>query len=188
MRVSNLIFIVGSLVLGGLTANAQNPSPLGAVKLSDFENSKPQHCADRQATIHVISQKTPPDEPIIVIARLGDAETRSSLNQRRLHNVRVFWTEFLEEPGRRKPDTIILAEGERVKGYGHLEFYVGDKLVGVVKVARNADLTLGSCYPPDDSYIRNGTFDRCRLKSDRNFYPCRDRYVRRKRSHRTNRF
>lgn len=115
----------------------------------------------------------------MVIARLGDGETRPNLSWRRLHNVRVYWIEYLYEEHRRKPETIVLAEGERVKGFGHLEFYVGGKLVEVLKVARNADLSVGSCYPPDESYIRDGVFNRCRLESDKNFYPCRDRRARR---------
>ena len=179
MRISSIIFI-GGLLLGCSTAVAQ--SSLEPVKLSDYANAKPMGCAERQAVIDVISQKTPADELIIVVARLGTGETRPNLNWRRLHNVRVFWTEFLEKSGRRKPETIILAEGERVEGYGQLEFYVDGKLVGVVKVARNADLSIGSCYPPDDSYIRNRIYNPCWVKSDRNFYPCRDMYSKRRRN------
>jgi hypothetical protein len=179
MRNSFKVFISG-LLLSCSSAAAQ--SSLESVQLSDYANSKPMGCADRQAGIDVISQNTPADELIIVIARLGTGETRPNLNWRRLHNVRVFWTEFLEKSGRRKPETIRLAEGENVKGFGHLEFYVGGKLVGVVKVARNADLSLGSCYPPDDSYIRNRVYNPCRVKSDRNFYPCRDMYSKRRKN------
>ncbi len=178
MRISTLIFIGGLLL--NCSAVAAQSSSLEPVKLSDYANSKPMGCADRQAVIDVISQKTPADELIIVIAHLGTGETRPNLNRRRLHNVRVFWTEFLEKSGRRKPETIILAEGKRVEGYGHLEFYVGGKLVGVVKVARNADLSIGSCYPPDDNYIRNRIYNPCWVKSDRNFYPCRDIYSKRR--------
>jgi hypothetical protein len=179
MKFSGIIFI-GGFLLSCSTVSAQ--SALEPVKLSDYANSGPMGCADRQAVIDVISQKTPADELIIVIARAGTGDVRTNLNRRRLHNVRVFWTEFLEQFGRRKPETIVLAEGERVKGYGHLEFYVGGKLVGVVKVARNADLSIGSCYPPDDSYIRNRIFNPCWVKSDRNFYPCRDLYSKRRRN------
>ncbi|MCA1618000.1 MAG: hypothetical protein LC795_01520 [Acidobacteria bacterium] len=167
-----LLLIFG--VLSCSAAVAQQP-PLEPVKLSDFANAKPGRCEYRTAILDGIHQKTPADETITVIARLGDGETRTNLSWRRLHNVRVYWTQYLYKEHRRKPETIILAEGERVKGLGHLEFYVGGKLVEVMKVARTADLSIGSCYPPDDSYIRNRIFNPCWLESNRNFYPCRDK-------------
>jgi hypothetical protein len=160
---------------------AQQPPPLAPIKLSDFADVKPSYCGERIAVLDGINQKTPADESIIVIARLGDGDTRSNLNRRRLHNVRVYWAEYPESKDyRRKPETIHLAEGERTKGYGHLEFYVGGKLVYVMKVAPDADLFIGECYPPDDSYIRNRVYDPCRVKSQQIFYPCRDKYMGRK--------
>jgi hypothetical protein len=164
-------------------AMAQQTPPLVPVKLNDFTNAKPAQCADRTGALDGIIQKTPSDELIIVVARLGDGDVRPNLNWRRLHNVRAYWTEYLyegREGYRRNPSTIILAEGERVKGYGHLEFYVGGKLIWVIKVARNSDVDFGDCYPPDDSFIRNRVYNPCWVKSHRIFYPCRDQYMRRK--------
>lgn len=161
-------------------AVAQQPPPLETRKLSDFVDAKPARCEYRTAVLDGITQKTPAYQSIIVIARLGDGETRANLNWRRLQNVRAYWADYPSPEGRRNPKTIILAEGERVNGYGRLEFYVGGNLVEVMKVARNADLFIGTCYPPDDSYIRKRVFDPCRVKSDSIFYPCRDRIMRRK--------
>jgi hypothetical protein len=140
----------------------------------------PARCHDYGAFLDVVHQGTAPDQLMIVIARLGDGDIRSNLNLRRLENVRAYWTKFLYEEHRRKPETIILAEGERVAGHGRLEFYVGGKLVGVLKVSRNADLYIGECYPPDDSFIRNGVFNPCEVKSNKFFYPCRAENARRK--------
>jgi hypothetical protein len=159
----------------------QQPAPLPPVKPSDFVNDKPSNCASRTAALDGITQKVPPDELIIVIARPGDGDTRSDLSRRRLYNVRAYWSQFPPAEYRRGAETIILAEGERFGGYGQLEFYVGGKLVWVDKVARNADLRVGECYPPDDSYIRNGVFDLCEVRGNRIFYPCRDLMPRRKR-------
>jgi hypothetical protein len=117
---------------------------------------------------------------IIVIAHLGKDETRPELNRRRLHNVRAYWTEYLVQEYRRNPKTIGLVEGDKVDGYGRLEFYVGGELVGVIKARRNADVDFGNCYPPHDSYIRNGTYNPCWVKNHRIFYPCRDRYLKRR--------
>jgi hypothetical protein len=79
---------------------------------------------------------------IIVIARLGDGESNRALNRRRLHNVRSYLT---ESGWNRDPQTIILAEGERVKGYGRIEFYIQGNLFTVLGVNRNRDFAAGSC-------------------------------------------
>jgi hypothetical protein len=68
-----------------------------------------------------------------------------------------------------------LAEGEKIRGYGQLEFYVGGKLEWVIKAARNSDVDFGDCYPPDDSFIRNRAYNPCQVKSHGIFYPCRER-------------
>lgn len=166
------------LSLSCMSALAQQAS-LPPVKLSDFDNYEPARCEDRSAAIDFIHQKTPPDVMIIVVARLGSGETRPDLNRRRLRNVRAFLTEYLLGEGRREPETIGMVEGVTVGGYGRLEFYVSGKLVWLIKVRQNSDVDFGSCYPPDDSYIRNSVYDPCWVKSHRMFYPCRDRYVRR---------
>jgi hypothetical protein len=68
--------------------------------------------------------------------------------------VRAYRTEFVPAPFRRGPETIILGEGEKVGGYGRLEFYTGGKLFYAINFRRNEHLLVGECYPPDDSYIR----------------------------------
>lgn len=148
--------------------------------LRALDDRRPTNCADRTAAIHGISHQAFADGLIIVIARLGDGETKANLSQRRLHNVRAYWTEFLPAEYRRQRETILLAEGERVSGYGRLEFYVEGKLVWTIRLFRNDDLHIGECYPPDDSYIRNNSFYPCEVKSNKIFYPCRDENVRRR--------
>ncbi len=163
-------------------AVAQKLEPLPPVDLADFVNRGPQLCEDRSAMVDLITQRTPPDETITLLAHEGTSESRPNRNQRRLHNVRAYWTQFPGPEGRRKPETIILSEGERVPGYGRLEFYVRGKLVSVLSVAHNADVDFGDCVPPNDSYIRHRVFNPCWIKRHRIFYPCRDLSSRRKRS------
>jgi hypothetical protein len=155
---------------------AQQPPPLPPVKLADFADAKPAQCQFRTPMLDYIDQDAKTDGLIIVIARLGDGDIRPNLNWRRLYNVRAYWTEFR----RRKSETIILAEGARVKGYGQMEFYLGGNLVYVLKIARNSDVWFGDCYPPEDSYIRKGVYNPCWVKSQQIFYPCRDMIMRRK--------
>ncbi len=78
---------------------------------------------------------------VIAIARLGDGEQTRRLNQRRLHNVRL----YLEKVRGRAPKTIITAESDRTRGRGRVEIYVGGKLVDVLGVGRGEDLYAGSC-------------------------------------------
>ena len=158
--------------------NSQQLPPLQPVSLADFANRKPELCESRTAALDGITQKTPLNEAIIVIARLGAYETKRNLNRRRLENVRAHLTQAIALEARRKLETIIVAEGERTAGYGRLEFYVSGKLVWVMNVPRNADVDFGDCVAPDDSYIRNRVYDPCWIKSHRIFYPCRDRYPR----------
>ena len=162
-------------------AVAQESSTPSPVKPSDFADAKPSNCPDRTANLDGIAQSTTAGELIIVIARSGDGDTKAGLSRRRLHNVRAYWLEYLPAVYRLRPESIILAEGERIGGFGQLEFYVGGKLIWADKVARNADLRVGECYPPDDSYIRNGFFNPCEVRSNRIFYPCRELIERRRR-------
>lgn len=161
-------------------ARGQQPPPLMPVDLADFANRSPDHCEARTAAMDGITQKTPPNDAIIVIARLGTGETKPNLNWRRLQNVRAYWTQAIALEARRKPEKILLAQGERANGYGRLEFYVAGKLVWVMNIPRNADVDFGDCVAPDDTYIRNRVYDPCWIKAHRIFYPCRDRYPRRK--------
>jgi hypothetical protein len=163
-----------------IVVSGQTP-PLEPINLADFVNRKPEPCESRSAAMDGITQKTSTNEAVIVIARLGVGETKPNLNWRRLENVRAYWTQALPPEARRKSETIILAAGERVIGYGRLEFYVAGKLVWLINTPRNADLDFGDCIAPDDSYIRNRVYDPCWVKSHRIFYPCRDRYAQRQR-------
>ena len=160
--------------------SAQQPAPLKPIKLIDFVNRKPDNCESRSAVVDVLTQSVPADDTIIVIAHLGRLETKPNLNWRRLQNLRTYWTQGVAPEARRKPETIVLAEGERVEGYGRLEFYVAGKLVWLINLRRNADFDVTDCVPPDDSYIRNRVYDPCWLRSHRIYYPCRDRYAKRK--------
>ena len=169
-----VVFLCCMLVAG------QTP-PLEPINLADYVNRKPAGCELRTAAMDGITQKVPLNEPIIVIAHLGANETKRNLNSRRLQNVRAYWMHGVAPVAQRKSEMIILAEGERVSGYGRLEFYAGGKLVWLLNIPRNADVDFGDCVPPDDSYIMNGVYDICRIKSHRIFYPCRDRYASRKR-------
>jgi hypothetical protein len=78
-------------------------------------------------------------DTLIIIARLGTGEHSRYLSRLRQRQV----ADYLN---RRLPrERIITAEGERVRGLGQVEFYVGGKLHTIIKVKRNRELARG-CY------------------------------------------
>jgi hypothetical protein len=99
-------------------------------------------CEENSAWLDLLMQRvngSEKPERVFVIARLGNGEHNSRLSQRRLHNARMYLGYRL------KPDTVILAEGERANGEGRVEFYVGSELVLTSMVRRGADLCV-SCF------------------------------------------
>lgn len=122
----------------------------------------PYFCEGNVATLNIAHLKAGETGLITFIARLGDGETRRELNRRRLHNVRTYLTSELYR--KRDPKTVVVAEGERVKGYGRIEIYIKGVLFDGLAVKRNADLLVGTCEP-----------SRMRSKSaDAIFYPFLD--------------
>ena len=79
---------------------------------------------------------------IIVIARLGTRETSNTQNRRRLHIVKNYLTKY--GLGGEK---IVAAEGERVGGYGRVEFYVAGKLRVMLLANRNKPICVECCDP-----------------------------------------
>jgi hypothetical protein len=75
---------------------------------------------------------------LIIIARLGSGELSRSLNQTRLASAEEYVL-------RRGSDLkYVLAQGNRVKGLGRLEIYVGGQLVDIMPLRKNAT---GYCIP-----------------------------------------
>jgi hypothetical protein len=83
------------------------------------------------------------NERVFVIARLGRGETSRALILRRLDVSRMYLN------GRIKNDRILFAEGEKVKGEGRVEFYLGSKLFLVSLAERGRNVCLTCC----DDYI-----------------------------------
>lgn len=117
-------------------------------------------------------QSTPVDETIIVIARLGDKDSKPNLNKRRLYNIRAYST--LEGSVKRKAENLILAEGKPIKGLGQIEFYVRGQLVEVIKMPSNSVFNPVGCYAGIDGEPY------CQSKIMKLFYPCKGETERRK--------
>jgi hypothetical protein len=168
MKVFCQTIFFGFLLLGVTsTLSAQQKASLLARQPSEFADTRPNYCWRDGLILESITNLTPANETIIVIARLGIKDTKPNLNKLRLHNIRAYWTQYLGESIRRKPETVILAESEPTKGYGQVEFYVGGRLVEIIKAHPNSYLNAADCYTlPDEKP--------CAEEWQRLFYPCKD--------------
>jgi len=124
--------------------------------------STPQHCEVNDHLLDTAHHLAGDDTVIIAVARLGTGERNPALNRRRLHNVKAYLTSF---GWKRRLDTVVTAEGERVNGFGRIDVYVRGGLWATLAVRRNDDLIVGLCEP---DYMRGE-------EETRTFYPWRDR-------------
>lgn len=123
---------------------------VGAVSVCAAQNTEssksasPGSCEQNSAILdnmrYVAVQGSGKDSLVIAVARLGNGETSRELNRRRLYNLGIYWKEY-GLPTKR----LILAESERVDGYGRVELYVMGKLFDVLLVYRGKDLCVICC-------------------------------------------
>ena len=141
-RISLLLL----LLLSASIVNAQE----GASRLRGWGiPNEPQNCEmnlqDLEDVRNLMRRET--NGFLIIVARLGNGERRRELNYRRLHNVRLQLTLIGALSNR-----IIVAEGERVRGLGRVEFYVRGEFIGALPVRRGADICVGCCGPDENFY------------------------------------
>src|SRR5947209_9208492 len=121
MKKELLFLIFGWWITCGSLAIAQDralsPIPYG---FSD----KPRDCETNLIRMEGVNKLATAegnrDSVRIAIARLGDGEYTQRLNRRRLQNVLAVLTDNL---GLRK-ERVVIASGDRVRGYGRIEVYV----------------------------------------------------------------
>ena len=103
-------------------------------------NQVPMECEGAAARLDfaVIETEKLEGTYLIIVARLGTSEVSIGLNHIRLA--------VAEEYVRRRGSDLkyVLAQGERVKGLGRLELYVGGRLKDVLPLKKNAK---GYCVP-----------------------------------------
>ena len=106
------------------------------------------NCAYNSLTIDRIAAEAREfrDGPVIAIARLGRGEITRELNRRRLYTVRT----YLQVRGL-PTERLVTAEGERVSGYGRVDFYIRGKIFAALVADRCQDLPIGNCI--EDFYV-----------------------------------
>jgi hypothetical protein len=97
------------------------------------------NCESNTVDISYILSFLDKDKSIIAIARLGDGETSSRYNLRRLKSMKDSLSHSISR------ERIVTAQGERIKGRGRVEIYLDGRLFIVFTVGRNQDLHIGNC-------------------------------------------
>jgi hypothetical protein len=130
---------IAMLVIVSATAN------LAAQQKSLFDSPKqPLVCEESIAYIaNALTEGLKSDDLlyVIVIARLGDGERSKKLNASRLQQVNGHLKML-------RVKNVVMAEGERKKGLGQLEFYIAGNLLLTLPVERNDKMDLTTCLFP----------------------------------------
>ncbi len=91
------------------------------------------NCENTKSVLVAAAQAAGEDATIIIIARLGSGEFLRSVARRRLAGAK----DYLEAVGGIRRERLVTAQGERVRGLGKVEVYVGGKLYEVFALKRN---------------------------------------------------
>ena len=99
------------------------------------------YCESTKADFDLIAQVANGEESnVIVIARLGRGEYSRSVNRLRLSQLR----DWLQNVRGYPPDRVVTAEGERLRGLGQVEVYIGGKPFIIYRMRRNRDFFRGN--------------------------------------------
>lgn len=139
-KLALIVFVLwlgfSGLVIG--QDRASSPVPYGF-------SEKPRDCGIniiRMETVKKLAAaESNRDSAVIAVARLGDGEYVRELDRRRLQNVVTVLTDNLDM----KKERVVIASGERVRGYGRVEVYVVGQLVDALLVDRGKDLCVDCC-------------------------------------------
>lgn len=116
-----------ALIISAAMLLAQTPGQTVTVR-----PDKPINCEDFQAHLDhaIIEWQKLKDTRLILIARLGTGERDKKLNRARLS--------YVEDYLKSRNVNYLLAEGDRIKGLGRLEVYVGGHLVMSIPIQKGA--------------------------------------------------
>ncbi len=130
------LFVMSAVTSQALSTNGQDPVLQKLGLGNGFGN-----CEINSATLdNVRSGAEEQNVTVIAIARLGKGEISRELNRRRLYTIRA----YLSRRGVRS-EKLILTEGDRVGGYGRVDFYVEGKLFAALVADTYKDLPVGDC-------------------------------------------
>jgi hypothetical protein len=111
----------------------------------------------QSVVVNAALEQTKENGVLIVILRLGDGETSRELMRQRLYNVREY---FKERGNRLGSEKLIVAEGERTKGYGRVEYYLDGKLYERLLFPKNGYICHSCCGPDEGYYPDKESYER----------------------------
>ena len=127
----NLWIVALALVIGSAPAAAQKPVDNSEVEIlpATVEGCRRTgiDIANLEAQVKTTKQRG------FVIAHLGSGERSALINRRRLADVRFMFGDITS-------NEVVFAVGQRVRGQGRIEFYLGSELMNVTLFARNKGL------------------------------------------------
>ena len=108
-----------------------------------------QNLVRQDIVVNDALEKTKTDGVLIAIVRLGDGENSQQLVRRRIFNIR----QYFRTRGHRLPsEKLVVAQGEKVKGYGRIEYYLDGKLHERLLYPKNSFICQSCCGPDPDYY------------------------------------
>jgi hypothetical protein len=96
-----------------------------------------ERCESVKAYLDYVHVEAGNDKMIFLVARLGDGESSRRLNRRRSANIYRYLTATRRIPRER----IVKVEGERMRGNGRVEVYVGGSLIMVFTLKRGREMS-----------------------------------------------
>lgn len=161
--MKTVISLILLLLINFVNAEAQKLE--GEFSLKPKNKVENSNCEIKLRDLDVLIQHTKPESSILIISQIGKNE-RIGFGKRRLYNAKAFFTK-VESRYSRPPESVVIAEAERVDGEGHLDFYIQGELNLRINFKKNRDLYIRPCSLnfPDEKY--------CSTKLEKLFYPCK---------------
>ncbi len=125
------------------------------------------NCHENNSELSILTQYTDENDLITINSHLGMDE-KINYGQRRLHNAETFLTKSFNSECNRPVESILIAEGKRVKGKGHLDFFVKGKLDLRIFFNKNQDFNVPPCISTPEEKPCSTDFEKL-------FYPCKSK-------------
>ncbi|HMS41706.1 MAG TPA: hypothetical protein PKE69_15855 [Pyrinomonadaceae bacterium] len=145
MKTLKKIIVLFSICWFGIVANGQTASN---EEVGPINESKGEFCESNNSLIDVLAMEivNNPMATVFVISRGGIGEKLSIVN-RRLKYTQMVLLKIKKFNERR----VVFASGEKVKGEGNVEFYIGSELFLTISMKKNKPI----CFLTPDYCGRN---------------------------------
>jgi hypothetical protein len=134
--VSLFVALIGGCVSLSSHAQAQDEQPSGPYVAAGVDCNAEEHA---KSLLDHAALNAGEDKSLIIVARLGRGESSRNLIRRRLSAP----SKYLVDTRGVSKSRVITAEGERVRGPGQVEVYVGGELRIIFKMKQNRDFGQG---------------------------------------------